>query len=190
MNKKHEKVEKLSGFHQASWTHLCINSKEAAQGTLVIRNECSFNSILGSRHVVTESDSGRKSKRIDGDYETQQGSDGYCVISSRPLFSFLRWLGFLVVCQSVPLPYPICWVDYYTVYCTSLIIARDFDCCFLLYGDDKTALEAVVSSNAELVKVRQEVADVQNAASGKEGVEKDDTNKARRAVLRTCECMT
>ncbi|WJX65452.1 hypothetical protein P8452_50115 [Trifolium repens] len=62
MNKKREKVEKLSGFHQAGWTHLCINSKEAAQvktiGTLVIRSECSFNSILGSRHVDTESDSG------------------------------------------------------------------------------------------------------------------------------------
>ncbi|XP_058757315.1 ABC transporter F family member 4-like [Vicia villosa] len=43
-------------------------------------------------------------------------------------------------------------------------------------GDDKTALEAVVSANAELVKVRQEVADLQNAASG-EGVDKDDTNE-------------
>ncbi|CAL5197562.1 unnamed protein product [Lathyrus oleraceus] len=44
-------------------------------------------------------------------------------------------------------------------------------------GDDKTALEAVVSANAELVKVRQQVADLQNAASGKEGVDKDDTNE-------------
>ncbi|CAL5191333.1 unnamed protein product [Lathyrus oleraceus] len=43
-------------------------------------------------------------------------------------------------------------------------------------GDDKTALEAVVSANAELVKVRQEVADLQNAASG-EGVDKDVTNE-------------
>jgi ATP-binding cassette subfamily F protein 1 len=43
-------------------------------------------------------------------------------------------------------------------------------------GDDKTALEAVVSANIELVKVRQEVADLQNVASG-EGVEKDDTNE-------------
>ncbi|WJX65450.1 ABC transporter F member 4 [Trifolium repens] len=40
-------------------------------------------------------------------------------------------------------------------------------------GDDKTALEAVVSANAELVKLRQQVADLQNdAASGK-----DDTNE-------------
>ncbi|XP_045812403.1 ABC transporter F family member 4-like [Trifolium pratense] len=45
-------------------------------------------------------------------------------------------------------------------------------------GDDKTALEAVVSANAELVKVRQEVADLQNATSVKEGVdEDDDTNE-------------
>ncbi|PNX95846.1 ABC transporter F family member 4-like protein [Trifolium pratense] len=44
-------------------------------------------------------------------------------------------------------------------------------------GDDKTALEAVVSANAELVKVRQEVADLQNATSGKEGVDEDDTNE-------------
>ncbi|CAJ2669288.1 unnamed protein product [Trifolium pratense] len=43
-------------------------------------------------------------------------------------------------------------------------------------GDDKTALEAVVSANIELVKVRQEVADLQNVASG-EGVDKDDTNE-------------
>ncbi|CAK8541973.1 unnamed protein product [Lathyrus sativus] len=41
-------------------------------------------------------------------------------------------------------------------------------------GDDKSALEAVVSANAELVKVRQEVADLQNAAFGEEGVDKDD----------------
>ncbi|KAL5082776.1 hypothetical protein RYX36_011197, partial [Vicia faba] len=44
-------------------------------------------------------------------------------------------------------------------------------------GDDKTALEAVVSANAELVKVRQEVADLQNAAAGEEGVDNDDTNE-------------
>ncbi|KEH42262.1 putative adenosinetriphosphatase [Medicago truncatula] len=44
-------------------------------------------------------------------------------------------------------------------------------------GDDKTALEAtVVSANVELVKVRQEVADLQNAASCEEGADKDDTN--------------
>ncbi|WJX70358.1 ABC transporter F member 4 [Trifolium repens] len=36
-------------------------------------------------------------------------------------------------------------------------------------GDDKTALEAVVSANAELVKLRQQVADLQNG--------KDDTNE-------------
>jgi len=43
-------------------------------------------------------------------------------------------------------------------------------------GDDKTALEAVVSTNVELVKVRQEVADLQNASSGEEDADKDDTN--------------
>ncbi|AET03727.1 ABC transporter family F protein PpABCF protein [Medicago truncatula] len=44
-------------------------------------------------------------------------------------------------------------------------------------GDDKTALEAVVSANVELIKVRQKVADLQNIASGEEGMDKDDTNE-------------
>ncbi|BAT86710.1 hypothetical protein LR48_Vigan09g276000 [Vigna angularis] len=41
-------------------------------------------------------------------------------------------------------------------------------------GDDKTALEAVVSANEELVKIRQEVTSLQNAASAEESVDKDD----------------
>lgn len=44
-------------------------------------------------------------------------------------------------------------------------------------GDDKTALEAVVSANVELIKIRQEVSYLQNAASGEEGVDKNDTNE-------------
>ena len=44
-------------------------------------------------------------------------------------------------------------------------------------GDDKTALEAVVSANVELIEVRQKVADLQNIASGEEGMDKDDTNE-------------
>ncbi|KAF7842805.1 ABC transporter F family member 4 [Senna tora] len=42
-------------------------------------------------------------------------------------------------------------------------------------GDDKTALEAVVSANEELVRTRQEVAFLQNATSGEGGVDKDDS---------------
>ncbi|KAF7836534.1 ABC transporter F family member 4 [Senna tora] len=42
-------------------------------------------------------------------------------------------------------------------------------------GDDKTALEAVVSANEELVKTRQEVAFLQNATSVEESVNKDDS---------------
>lgn len=42
-------------------------------------------------------------------------------------------------------------------------------------GDDKTALEAVVSANEELVKTRQEVALLQNANSVEESVGKDDS---------------
>ncbi|KAJ7967974.1 ABC transporter F family-like protein [Quillaja saponaria] len=41
-------------------------------------------------------------------------------------------------------------------------------------GDDKTALEAVVSANEELVKLRQEVASLQNLDSVEGGVDKDD----------------
>ncbi|XP_028762920.1 ABC transporter F family member 4 [Neltuma alba] len=41
-------------------------------------------------------------------------------------------------------------------------------------GDDKTALEAVVSANEELVKTRQEVALLQNASSVDESGDKDD----------------
>ncbi|XP_061376004.1 ABC transporter F family member 4 [Gastrolobium bilobum] len=41
-------------------------------------------------------------------------------------------------------------------------------------GDDKTALEAVVSANDELVKIRQEVASLQNATSGEGNADKDN----------------
>ncbi|GMN68044.1 hypothetical protein TIFTF001_037103 [Ficus carica] len=41
-------------------------------------------------------------------------------------------------------------------------------------GDDKTALEAVVSANEELVKLRQEVASLQSSASTAESDEKGD----------------
>ncbi|CAN6686070.1 unnamed protein product [Malus baccata var. baccata] len=41
-------------------------------------------------------------------------------------------------------------------------------------GDDKTALEAVVSTNEELVKIRKEVADLQNSASADEKDSFDD----------------
>ncbi|XP_027360765.1 ABC transporter F family member 4 [Abrus precatorius] len=41
-------------------------------------------------------------------------------------------------------------------------------------GDEKTALEAVVSANDELVKIRQEVASLQNAASIEESVDRDN----------------
>ncbi|TKY71417.1 ABC transporter F family member 4 [Spatholobus suberectus] len=41
-------------------------------------------------------------------------------------------------------------------------------------GDDKTALEAVVSANDELVKIRQEVTSLQNATSVEESVDKDN----------------
>ncbi|KAI9107355.1 hypothetical protein K1719_021743 [Acacia pycnantha] len=41
-------------------------------------------------------------------------------------------------------------------------------------GDDKTAIEAVVSANEELVKTRQEVALLQNASSLEESGDKDD----------------
>ncbi|EXC49943.1 ABC transporter F family member 4 [Morus notabilis] len=41
-------------------------------------------------------------------------------------------------------------------------------------GDDKTALEAVVSANEELVKLRQEVATLQNLGSASESEAKDD----------------
>ncbi|KAL4316473.1 hypothetical protein S245_052712 [Arachis hypogaea] len=41
-------------------------------------------------------------------------------------------------------------------------------------GDDKTALEAVVSANEELVKVRQEVASLQNAASAEGSVDNEE----------------
>ncbi|KAK7328346.1 hypothetical protein VNO77_22450 [Canavalia gladiata] len=41
-------------------------------------------------------------------------------------------------------------------------------------GDDKTALEAVVSANDELVKIRQEVAFLQNATSVEGSVDKDN----------------
>ncbi|KAG4932906.1 hypothetical protein AAZX31_17G109200 [Glycine max] len=46
-------------------------------------------------------------------------------------------------------------------------------------GDDKTALEAVVSANDELVKIRQEVASLQNAASveDKDNDEEDETGE-------------
>ncbi|KAL1290197.1 hypothetical protein HN51_058608 [Arachis hypogaea] len=44
-------------------------------------------------------------------------------------------------------------------------------------GDDKTALEAVVSANEELVKVRQEVASLQNATSAEGSVEKDNSDE-------------
>ncbi|KAJ7946549.1 ABC transporter-like protein [Quillaja saponaria] len=40
-------------------------------------------------------------------------------------------------------------------------------------GDDKTALEAVFSANEELVKLRQDVASLQNLASVEGGVDKD-----------------
>ncbi|XP_004492011.1 ABC transporter F family member 4 [Cicer arietinum] len=43
-------------------------------------------------------------------------------------------------------------------------------------GDDKTALEAVVSANLELVKVRQEVAALQNVATD-EGVDDNNNNE-------------
>lgn len=43
-----------------------------------------------------------------------------------------------------------------------------------IVGDDKTALEAVVSANVELVNVRQEVAALTNAASVEESVDKDN----------------
>ncbi|KAJ1435451.1 P-loop containing nucleoside triphosphate hydrolase [Sesbania bispinosa] len=41
-------------------------------------------------------------------------------------------------------------------------------------GDDKTALEAVVSANDELVKIRQEVSALQNVSSVEESVDKDN----------------
>ncbi|KAJ1443057.1 P-loop containing nucleoside triphosphate hydrolase [Sesbania bispinosa] len=41
-------------------------------------------------------------------------------------------------------------------------------------GDDKTALEAVVSANDELVKIRQEVSALQNISSVEESVDKDN----------------
>ncbi|XP_009366245.1 ABC transporter F family member 4-like [Pyrus x bretschneideri] len=41
-------------------------------------------------------------------------------------------------------------------------------------GDDRTALEAVVSANEELVKIRKEVADLQNSASADEKDSFDD----------------
>lgn len=44
-------------------------------------------------------------------------------------------------------------------------------------GDDKTALEAVVSANDELVKIREEVAALQNAASAEESLDKDNNNE-------------
>ena len=47
-------------------------------------------------------------------------------------------------------------------------------------GDNKTALEAVVSANEELVKIRQEVALLQNANSVEESGGKDDEDDARR----------
>ncbi|EXB80842.1 ABC transporter F family member 4 [Morus notabilis] len=43
-----------------------------------------------------------------------------------------------------------------------------------IVGDDKTALEAVVSANEELVKLRQEVATLQSSGSTAESDEKDD----------------
>lgn len=43
-----------------------------------------------------------------------------------------------------------------------------------IVGDDKTALEAVVSANVELVNVRQEVAALTNAASVEDSVDKDN----------------
>ncbi|KAM1166530.1 hypothetical protein PS1_026119 [Malus domestica] len=46
-------------------------------------------------------------------------------------------------------------------------------------GDDKTAIEIVVSANEELVKIRKEVADLQNSASadGKDGFDDDAGEK-------------
>ncbi|RYR77511.1 hypothetical protein Ahy_A01g001997 [Arachis hypogaea] len=44
-------------------------------------------------------------------------------------------------------------------------------------GDDKTALEAVVSANEELVKVRQEVASLQNATALEGSVDKDNNDE-------------
>ncbi|RDY14107.1 ABC transporter F family member 4, partial [Mucuna pruriens] len=44
-------------------------------------------------------------------------------------------------------------------------------------GDDKTALEAVVSANDELVKIRLEVASLQNAISVEGSVDKDDNDE-------------
>ncbi|KAI4303107.1 hypothetical protein MLD38_038776 [Melastoma candidum] len=49
-------------------------------------------------------------------------------------------------------------------------------------GDDKSALQAVVSANEELVKLRQEVADLQNSASG-DGDDDEDGAGERLAEL-------
>ncbi|XP_022967736.1 ABC transporter F family member 4-like [Cucurbita maxima] len=50
-------------------------------------------------------------------------------------------------------------------------------------GDDRTALQAVVSANEELVKLRQEVADLQNSDAGQEENDDDDDAGERLAEL-------
>ncbi|KAL3525633.1 hypothetical protein ACH5RR_014005 [Cinchona calisaya] len=50
-------------------------------------------------------------------------------------------------------------------------------------GDDKTALEAVVSANEELIKVRQEVASLQNTSSDSVGEKDDDDAGEKLAEL-------
>ena len=50
-------------------------------------------------------------------------------------------------------------------------------------GDDRTALQAVVSANEELVKLRQEVADLQNSDAGQEENDDEDDAGERLAEL-------